>query len=79
MNALLEFLDQLEEKKISYELSAPSCKKMRPAIMVTVNIPGQRWEVEFMLDGSLEIEKFVSNGEIYDEHEIDVLFRDYSD
>lgn len=30
--------------------------------MVTVNIPGERWEVEFFDDGNVEVERFVSTG-----------------
>ena len=47
--------------------------------MVEVAVPGQRWEVEFMEDGSVEIEKFISDGRYYDGAELEVLFRDFSD
>ena len=30
--------------------------------MATVSVPGERWEVEFFCDGSVEVERFVSNG-----------------
>jgi hypothetical protein len=32
--------------------------------MVLVTVPGERWEVEFFADGSIEVERFISNGEI---------------
>jgi hypothetical protein len=32
--------------------------------MVIADVPGQRWEIEFMRDGSIEIERFISSGEI---------------
>lgn len=45
-----------------------------------VAVPGQRWEVEFMNDNSIEIEKFISDdGDLYDEKELKMLFRDFSD
>ncbi len=47
--------------------------------MLDVAVPGQRWEVEFMNDDTIEIEKFISDGTIYDNCELDVLFRDYTD
>lgn len=52
--------------------------------MIEVAVPGQRWEIEYNTYGKsskcqIEIEKFVSNGIIYDESELDVLFRDFSD
>lgn len=47
--------------------------------MVEIAVPGQRWEVEFFSDGTVEIEKFLSNGIIYDDTELDILFKDFSD
>jgi len=46
--------------------------------MVEIAVPGQRWEVEFFEDDHVEIEKFVSNGTIYNEKELDILFKDFS-
>jgi hypothetical protein len=47
--------------------------------MVCVAIPGERWEIEFLGDGSVEIEKFTSNGEIYGTDILNELFARYSD
>lgn len=71
MKKILEFLDKLEEKKIYYKLN-----KVRDAIMVEIAIPGERWEVEFFADGNIEVEKFISQGEIHDESEFETLFSD---
>ena len=55
VSELNSFLNKLAERSIFYRLS-----KIRPeSIMVEVAVPGQRWEVEFMEDGSVEIEKFI--------------------
>jgi hypothetical protein len=32
------------------------------AIMVTLAVPGQLWEVEFLEDGTVELEKYESKG-----------------
>jgi len=32
--------------------------------MVTVALPGERCEVEFLDDGSVDVERFVSSGEL---------------
>ena len=54
MEPLLNFLDELERARIYYRL-----ERNRPeAIMVRVDIPGERWEVEFFADGSIEVEVF---------------------
>jgi hypothetical protein len=47
--------------------------------MVTVNVPGQMWEVEFVQDGEIVIEKFKSDGELFPEEELKILFRDFSE
>lgn len=72
--SLVEFLKKLEDRNIYYELN-----KIRDSILIEVSFTGQRWEVEFMEDGSIEIEKFISDGSLFDEQEIDVLFNEWSD
>lgn len=73
---LNDFLNELEKRKVFYKLS----KIRSEAIMVEIAIPGQRWEVEFMEDGTIEIEKFMSEGGIlYDEKELKSLFKEFSD
>lgn len=47
--------------------------------MVTVAVPGERWEVELLSDRSVDIEKFISNGEIAGEEVISELFARYSE
>jgi len=69
------FLNQLDQKKIFYRLS-----KIRPeSVLVEVAVPGQRWEIEFMDDGTVEIEKFIAEGKMHDARELDVLFKEFSD
>jgi hypothetical protein len=68
--ALTEFLDRLDEADIHYSLSS----LREAAVMVSVSIPGERWEVEFMSDGEIEVEIFSTDGEIYDESMFDELF-----
>ena len=40
---------------------------------------GQKWEIEFLDDGTVVIEKFISDGEMYDEIELSALFEQFSD
>jgi hypothetical protein len=42
--------------------------------MVAVAVPGKRWEIEFIDDGSIEVEVFRSDGRIGDRAEIEQLF-----
>lgn len=75
MNNLLSFLNELENRKIQYKIN----KVRNDFIMVEVAVPGQRWEIEFGENGNIEIEKFISDGKIYGEKEIDELFSKFSD
>lgn len=72
---LTTFLKQLEEAHIYYTLA---CHR-EGAIMVLVTVPGERWEVEFLGDGSVEVERFLSNGEICGEEALRELWTRYAD
>ena len=74
LNEFIEFLEKLEDKKIYYRLN----KTRNDTVMVEVAVPGQRWEIEYNTYGEssggvLEIEKFLSNGTIYDEKYLEKL------
>jgi hypothetical protein len=70
---LTNFLTQLEKYKIHYTLA----HHRDESIMVMTAAPGQRWEIEFFHDGSVEIERFKSVGEIEGENVISELFAAY--
>jgi len=77
LKTLMNFLYKLEDANIYYSIRKPSSRP-RECIMVEVIVPGQRWEVEFFED-EIQIEVYRSDGRIYDESHLDVLFADYSD
>ncbi|HEY7156651.1 MAG TPA: hypothetical protein VH575_21965 [Gemmataceae bacterium] len=71
---LLDFLERLEKAKIAYSL-----RHIREdALLVEVRVPGEIWEVEFLRDDEIEIERFRSNGRIDDASLLDVLFAKFS-
>jgi hypothetical protein len=72
---LLTFLRDLDRMKIYYELA----HNLEDAISVVIAVPGQRWEVDFLEDGSVYVERFVSNGHIDDESAFAELFAKFSD
>lgn len=74
MNDLIGFLDKLECRKLYYRLN-----KVRDSIMVEIAVPGQRWEVEFFSDRNIVVEKFISDGTLYDKSELENLFAKFSD
>jgi hypothetical protein len=71
---LIDFLNHLEEASIYYKLD----KCNDEYIMVEVSVPGERGEIEFA-DNDVRIEKFRSDGNIYNEDELENLFQQFSD
>ena len=47
-NSLTTFLNELEQESISYTLAHNRDESM----MVFIAMPGERWEIEFLSDGS---------------------------
>ena len=67
---LKAFLKELQDADIYFELS----NHRVGAISVLITVPGEKWEVDFLDDGSVDVELFVSNGEIRDEEALKDLF-----
>ena len=72
---LMAFLDKLEAYAIPYTLT----RVREEALLVNVAVPGERWEIEFMADGSVEMERFRSSGIIEDERALAELFARYDE
>jgi hypothetical protein len=63
---LLEFLNRLDQANAWYRLG-----HTRPeSVMVEIALPGWRWEVEFMADGTVEIERYQSVAGVEDRPEL---------
>jgi len=71
LDRILEFLAELDRRGVPYSLES----SRDDALMVLVAIPGQRWEIEFMRDGEIEVERFTSGGDIGAEEWLDELWR----
>jgi hypothetical protein len=71
---LLSFLNDVREAKIAYRLS----HQRDDAIMVEIAVPGERWEVEFLEDGTVEVEVFRSDGAVRDESALAELLEKHS-
>jgi hypothetical protein len=72
---LTTFLKQLDQANIYYTLAS----HREDTIMVLLTVPGERWEIEFLGDGSVEVERFISNGEICGEEALHELFTTHAD
>jgi hypothetical protein len=75
LQKLLEFTKRLDSCKIHYLLDRPRDE----AVMVRVDVPGERWEVEFFNDGRVEVEVFRSNGTVEGEESLGRLLENHSD
>jgi hypothetical protein len=56
--SLLDFLIRLDEARLHYSLT----HFRDETVAVEVVVPGERWEVEFFADGTVEVEVFSSVG-----------------
>jgi hypothetical protein len=71
---LTRLADRLDAAEIHYRLDV-----VRPAaVMFCIAVPGERWEVEFRADGSVEVEVFRSDGTIGDDSTLDDLFERFT-
>lgn len=68
---LLDLLNRFDDAHIYYKLD-----HTRPdSVMVDVSVPGWRWEIEFMADGSMDIERYHSRAGVENDPDlIETLF-----
>jgi hypothetical protein len=71
----LAFLERLDGARIPYRMD----HSRDDAVMVTAFAPGEYWEIEFLENGEVEIERFRSDGAIYDASILQELFALCSD
>ena len=72
---LLSFLERLDRAKIPYSMR----HSRDNAVMIVAFAPGEYWEIEFLEDDDIEIERYRSNGHIDDESVLEELFALWSD
>jgi hypothetical protein len=53
-----ELRHELDRRHIAYELLIARDE----ALMISIAVPGERWEIEFFDDGRIELERFASQG-----------------
>jgi hypothetical protein len=58
LTTAVEFCRELDRRNITYELRIVRDE----ALMMSVAVPGERWEIEFFDDGTIELERFISQG-----------------
>ena len=71
---LLAILEELDNKGIYYRLNNVNTEN--DTILIEMAIPGERWEIEIDIQNTVSIEKYVSDGLVYDESELRKLLDD---
>ncbi|MBY0523910.1 MAG: hypothetical protein K2R98_10960 [Gemmataceae bacterium] len=72
---MLALLQRLDEAKISYRLQ----NSREGAVSVLAFAPGEYWEIDFLADDSMDIERFRSDGRIHDATMLEELFALWSE
>lgn len=75
LSNLTDFLKRLSAVSISFTLRY----SREDSVMVCVDVPGERWEIEFFINGDVEVERFTSDGVIQGRDALDDLFSRFSD
>lgn len=60
--SLFTLLRELDAARIRYTIR----HSRDDALMIQVNVPGERWEIEFLEDGDIDVEVFQSRGGVTD-------------
>lgn len=72
---LYTLLDRLRQAKIHYRVR----NDREGAVSVDVVVPGERWEIDVLADGSVEVEVFKSDGSLFDQAKLNDLFDRFTD
>lgn len=75
LKELLRFVRELKQKNIFYRMSS----YREDAICIEVSVPGEHWEIDFLSDGSVDVEVFKSKRKIYGFDKIDQLIKENLD
>ncbi len=68
-------LERLEHSRISFKIG----RTRSDGISVLVTVPGQRWEVDFLSDGDIDVERFLTIGQVESETALDDLFAQFAE
>jgi hypothetical protein len=76
MESLFALLDELESKSIYFVLA----RNRSDAISVCVSVPGERIEIDVLVDGEMEVSRFKGNEDVLGgEEEVRSIIKEYAD
>lgn len=73
---LSDVLARLRAARIYYTLHDT---RIDAVVSVDVSVPGERWEIDFLTDGTVEVEVYRSDGTIHDGTKLEELFQRFTD
>ena len=74
-NPLTNLIRQLEAAQIHFELA----RYRDDSVSIRATVPGERWEIDVLDDGTIDFERFVSTAMICDETDLAVFIQKYSE
>ena len=74
-NDVITLLARLKAEKLDHRLT----QIRDDSIAIEVNVPGEHWEIEFMADGTIDLERFRSQGVVDGREVLDKLIDEFSD
>src|SRR5437899_7072197 len=72
---LLDFLRRLTEARIPHRLA----DYRQDAISIIAHAPGEYWEIDFLADGDIDVERYRSSGVIQEASSLEELFALWAD
>lgn len=72
---IFELIEQLRAAGLQHRIRDDRCG----AVSLDVTVPGERWEIDVLSDGTVEVEIFRSTGEIHDEIVLHDLFSRFAE
>jgi hypothetical protein len=75
LTVLLEIVRRLRQSNIHCQVA----QYRDDALSIEAVVPGQRWEIDVFVDGTVDVEVFRSDGVMYDEDRLDALIAEFSD
>ena len=75
VNTLTNLIRQLEAAQIHFELA----RYRDDSVSIRATVPGERWEIDVLDDGTIDFERFVSTATIGDETDLAAFIQQYSE
>jgi hypothetical protein len=73
--SLMDIVRELDAAKIAYTVA----RNRYDGISIQAVVPGERWEIDVLEDGSVDFERFASDGDIADRDALTACIAQFSE